>query len=141
MFWNSGKSTPAPLSGVRGVLDNKVTQSDGAKLCKIQTEEIIGAGDKTRDLNNNHHLLLAGGPYSAGTLGYHVGNKVAIPLYLPSIKSIPIKTSQVSTDKPLALARVTRVGLGRGDLLYRLHGALMLVAWLGCAGAGMIIAR
>ena len=82
LFWNSGKSTPAPLSGVRGVLDYKVTQSDGAKLCKIQTEEIIGAGDKTRDLNNNHHLLLAGGPYSAGTLGYHVGNKVATPLYL-----------------------------------------------------------
>ena len=84
MFWNSGKSTPAPLRGVSGILDYKVTQSDGAKLCKIQTEEIIGGGDKTRDLNDNHHLLLAGGPYSAGTLGYHVGNKVVISLDLIS---------------------------------------------------------
>ena len=80
LFWNSGKSTPTPLSGVSGILDYTVSQSDGAKLCRIKTEENIGAGDKTRDLNNNHHLLLAGGPYSAGNLGYHVGNKVAINL-------------------------------------------------------------
>ena len=80
MFWNSGKSTPTPLSGESGILDYKVIQSDGAKLCRIKTEENIGAGDKTRDLNNNHHLLLAGGPYTAGNLGYHVANKVAINL-------------------------------------------------------------
>ena len=75
LFWNNGK-TPAPLSGVTGIRDFQVTQSDGAKLCRIQTEENIGAGDKTRDLNNKHHLLLAGGPYSAGALGYHLANKV-----------------------------------------------------------------
>ena len=77
LVWNNGK-TPEVLSGVTGIREYRVTQSDGAKLCRIQTEEILGAGDKTRDLNRDHHLLLAGGPYSAGSLGYHVGNKVIV---------------------------------------------------------------
>ena len=79
LAWNNGK-TPEVLSGVTGIREYRVTQSDGAKLCRIQTEEVIGAGDKTRDLNREHHLLLAGGPYSAGSLGYHLGNKVSVPL-------------------------------------------------------------
>ena len=78
MVWNNDKS-PAPLSGVTGIRDYKVTQSDGAKLCRIQTDQIIGGGDKTRDLNKEHHLLLAGGPYS-GSLSYHIGNKVVFSL-------------------------------------------------------------
>lgn len=77
LVWNNGK-TPAILSGVTGIRDYRVTQNDGTKLCRIQTEEIIGAGDKTRDLNSEHHLLLAGGPYSAGSLGYHLGDKVVV---------------------------------------------------------------
>ena len=62
-------------------------------------------------------------------------------LFVILVILIYLELLQVATESPLALSRVSSIGIGRGDLLYRLHGALMLVAWLGCAGAGMILAR
>ena len=74
------------------------------------------------DLSEKQNLLLAGGSYSGpGGLSYHLQDKI-------------------SSSAPVNLALVSLVG-GASDLFFRLHGLLMLVAWLGCAGVGMILAR
>ena len=74
------------------------------------------------DLSEKQSLLLAGGSYSGpGGLSYHLQDKI-------------------SSSAPVNLALVGLVG-GASDLFFRLHGLLMLVAWLGCAGVGMILAR
>ena len=74
------------------------------------------------DLTENQNLLLAGGSYSgAGGISYHNQDKIA-------------------SSEPVNLALVSLVA-GSSDLFFRLHGLLMLCAWLGCAGLGMILAR
>ena len=84
--------------------------------------ERISAGARQVDLSEKHNLLLAGGSYpSARSLGYHNKDKIA-------------------SAEPVNLAVLSTVG-GRSDLLFRVHGLLMLCAWLGCAGVGMIMAR
>ena len=83
---------------------------------------MISAGSHQVDLSQDQNLLLAGGSYSsAGNLGYHNENKLA-------------------SAEPVSLALVTSVG-GSSDLFFRLHGLLMVCAWIGCAGVGMILAR
>ena len=119
-YWNNGKS-PQPLEPTEGVVNYQFTKENGGLLCKIVTEEVLKAGSQRADLSEDQTLLLAGGSYSSGNLNYH-------------------NTQKLATSAPVALAQVTRVG-GRGDLLFRIHGLLMLTAWLGCAGAGMILAR
>ena len=47
---------------------------------------------------------------------------------------------KIAAAEPASLKNVSEVGL-RSDLLVKLHGLFMLVAWLGCAGAGMMMAR
>lgn len=64
--------------------------------------------------------LLAGGAYSGGP-SYHSGKK------LPC------------SDKIL-LSNVGVCG-AKSDILMRLHGLFMVVAWLGFAGTGMLFAR
>ena len=122
LFWNSGKIPPQLLSAVSGVKEYKASTSDGSKTCKIKTEAILMGDSHAKDLSQDHFLLLAGGSYNgAGSLGYH------------SLKG--------PTGSAVSLARVGSVAGGRGALLFQLHGVLMLAAWLGCAGAGMIMAR
>lgn len=67
-------------------------------------------------------MLLAGGSYGPGQLSYH-------------------QASKLSTPEPVALARVVNLSGGPSDLLFRIHGLLMILAWIGCSGAGMILAR
>ena len=47
---------------------------------------------------------------------------------------------KIAAAEPVSLKNVSTVGL-KSDLLVKLHGLFMLVAWLGCAGAGMMMAR
>ena len=64
--------------------------------------------------------MLAGGPYATASLSFH--------------------DMKIAAAEPVSLKNVSEVGL-RSDLLVKLHGLFMLVAWLGCAGAGMMMAR
>jgi len=122
LYWNAGKRKPDFLDTKEGILDYSLKREDNTLYCKIKTAEAISAGSHSVDLSQDHNLLLAGGPYSsAGNLGYHNQDKVA-------------------SAEPVSLALVTSVG-GSSDLLFRLHGLLMLCAWVGCAGVGMILAR
>lgn len=49
-------------------------------------------------------------------------------------------TTKDSSADALSLTEVGIVG-AKSNLLYRLHGAFMLAAWIGCAGTGMLVAR
>ena len=83
---------------------------------------MLKAGSHSADLKSQFTILLAGGAYSGpGSLGYHNGDKLA-------------------TGEPVSLGLVSSVG-AKSDILFRLHGLFMLCAWVGCAGAGMIMAR
>ena len=65
-------------------------------------------------------ILLAGGPYSTKTLNFH--------------------TIKQAAGEPVTMSQISTAG-AKSDLLLKLHGLFMLMAWLGCAGAGMIMAR
>ena len=83
---------------------------------------MLKSGSHSVDLTSKFTILLAGGAYNGpGSLSYHLANKLA-------------------TGEPISLAQVSSVG-AKSDLLYRLHGLFMLIGWVGCAGAGMIMAR
>ena len=68
---------------------------------------------------------------------------------VPSSDLEVVKDSETSSSEPKPEAEpnaepeaeAESKAVGRGDLLYWLHGVLILVAWLGCAGAGMILAK
>ena len=91
-------------------------------MCTFKTEGILVGGSHTKDLDyEDHFILLSGGSYSPGNIGYHGNNK------LPSRSAVN-------------LAKVGNV-VGGNSMLLQLHGVLMVAAWLGCAGAGMIMAR
>ena len=91
-------------------------------MCTFKTEEVLVGGSHTKDLDHeDHFILLSGGSYSPGNIGYH-GN------------------TKVPSGSAVNLAKVGNV-VGGNSMLLQLHGVLMVAAWLGCAGAGMIMAR
>ena len=124
--WNAGRSNQVlqPDSGMQ-LLEGSV--EDGASLyCRLnRSNDIEGkAGSavyKYQLAEQSYHLLVATGQFSSRP-SYH-GAGMALP----------------SAEK-VDMTRISSVG-GRGDLFIKLHGALMVVAWLACAGSGMMLAR
>ncbi|XP_067633149.1 putative ferric-chelate reductase 1 homolog isoform X2 [Eurosta solidaginis] len=104
----------------------RLTQSsfiDGVIYCKVQRDMLTEVQGKQFDLSNNkYHILLASGTsLKEDSVGYHdIGR-------LPS-------------DKPINLAVVQNLS-GSSTLLLRLHGAFMLIAWIGTTSLGILLAR
>lgn len=96
---------------------------DGVIYCKVERDAVTEVEGHTFDLiNQKYHLLLATGDnLREGSIGYHSSNRAAA--------AEAIRLSQVGT-----LA-------GRSVLLLRLHGAFMVVAWIGTASVGILLAR
>ena len=121
VYWNNGKS-PQKLSDVKGVRDYKFSSNNGESLCRLTTKQILEAGGHKVDLSEQHHILMAGGQQQTG-VSYHLSDRMF-------------------TDEPISLERIQSLSGGRDPLLlFRIHGLLMLAAWVGCSGAGMILAR
>ena len=124
--WNTGRSHQVlqPDSGMQ-LLEGSV--EDGTDLyCRLnRSNSIEGEAGSTaysyQLAKQSYHLLVATGQFSSG-LSYHGAGRA-----LPSAEKVD-------------MTRISSVG-GRGDLFIKLHGALMVVAWLACAGTGMILAR
>ncbi|XP_030386072.1 putative ferric-chelate reductase 1 homolog isoform X2 [Scaptodrosophila lebanonensis] len=96
---------------------------DGVIYCKVQRDPVTVVQGRTFDLRNNmYHLLVASGTgLKENGVGYHdIGR-------LPS-------------GSPINLAVVQELG-GSSMLLVRLHGAFMIVAWIGTTSLGIIFAR
>ena len=138
LYWNSGQTTPTFLSADVGITDFKYSSQDGITFCTMKrypfhtkmvqssltyffSPSLLKSGDYSVDLTEMQTILLAGGPYAgAGELRFH--------------------TKMLAAGEPVLLRLVSSAG-AKSDLLVKLHGLFMLVAWLGCAGAGMIMAR
>ena len=67
------------------------------------------------------HLLLASGSMSSGRLSKH--------------------TSRIASKAPVNLASVSKVEIGQDSYFDQLHACLMILAWMGSAASGMLIAR
>ncbi|XP_014093279.2 putative ferric-chelate reductase 1 homolog isoform X1 [Bactrocera oleae] len=96
---------------------------DGIIYCKVQRDVVTRVQGKSFDLlNNNYHLLVASGSgLKENSVGYHdIGR-------LPS-------------GSPINLAIVQDLS-GSSTLLLRLHGAFMVIAWIGTTSLGIILAR
>ena len=93
----------------------------GTNFTSIFSPSIIKSKDYSVNLKDDQQtILLAGGPYSTNTLNFH--------------------TMKVAAGSPVSLSEVSAAG-AKSDLLVKLHGQFMLMAWLGFAGAGLIMAR
>ncbi|XP_036332126.1 putative ferric-chelate reductase 1 homolog [Rhagoletis pomonella] len=109
-----------PQNGAR-LLQSSVI--DGVIYCKVQRDVVTQVRGKRFDLlNNKYHLLLAAGTaLKDNSVGYHdIGR-------LPSGSPINLAVVQALT--------------GSSTLLLRLHGAFMVIAWIGTTSLGILLAR
>lgn len=121
--------TPQPNLGStrQGVPQGVITQLngsyvDGTIYCKMEREALTTILGREFDLNNNrYHLLVAiGDIVHDDSVGYHF--------------------QRLASSQAILLGEVQYLR-GRSVLLFRLHGAFMLVAWIGAASAGILLAR
>jgi hypothetical protein len=118
LYWNNGQS-PKKIGDVPA---EKISSADGRLMCEVSTAGVLKAGDQEVDLRGDIVPILAGGSYSGGTVSYHTN------------------TGRIAAEKPVSLATVQNIG-SKSELLIQLHGVLLVVAWLGCGGTGMLLAR
>lgn len=96
---------------------------DGIIYCKVQRDVVTQVRGKSFNLlNNKYHLLVASGTgLKENSVGYHdIGR-------LPS-------------GSPTNLAIVQDLSAS-STILLRLHGAFMVIAWIGTTSLGIILAR
>ena len=131
--WNTGHSNLPMVERVGQLRLVQGSLVDGELYCRLTLDNYLTGrpplpGAETFHLSldlESHHLLLAGGRAPAlppGSLTYH-GPRLA----------------QASSEK-VQLSRLSHVHIKR-DLLLKCHGVVMVIAWLGCAGSGIILAR
>lgn len=96
---------------------------DGTIYCKVQRNALSTVRGQEFDLvNNRFHVLIASGSSVESThVGYHDIGRWA------------------SGDAQL-LADISEFA-GKSNLLLRLHAGFMLVAWIGTASVGILMAR
>ena len=83
-----------------------------------------GSEQKSYDIGSGkYHMLLSIGPFasSSGNLNYH--------------------NDRIVSAKPLNLKSVESVELQRKGWMAQIHGFLMILAWMGSAASGMMLAR
>ena len=127
--WNSGK-TNQMMVDVEGTKLLEGSMEDGEDLyCKLERNNwivgyppISGSGQFLYELDKRkYHLLLSGGFYSS-SLTYHGPGMAQASKEKVDMK----KLSSVNTSS---------------NILMKAHGVLMVLAWLGCAGSGIVLAR
>lgn len=91
--------------------------------CQVEREPVTVINGMRFDLpKQSYFLLLASGSgVRPTTVDYH-------------------DIVRLASAQPLRLSEVSSVA-GRSKLLLRLHGAFMIVAWIGTASIGILLAR
>jgi hypothetical protein len=127
--WNHGKSNQM-IVDIEGTRLVEGSMKDGEDLYfKIERNNWIigypplaGSGQFLYELDNSkYHLLLSEGSYSR-SLTYH-GPGMA------QASQEKVDLTEISSIKTYF------------NILLKAHGVLMVVAWLGCAGSGTVLAR
>ncbi|CAB0030082.1 unnamed protein product [Trichogramma brassicae] len=122
MSWNNGTTNTRMATPPNAVDLISSSLVDGVISCKFSRNKLTQIQGRTFNLvEKPYFLLLARGQkvYSSG-IGYH--------------------DKREAWAEPRLLAIIGR-NAGAGDLLVRLHGALMLAAWIGTTSIGMLLAR
>lgn len=96
---------------------------DGKIYCKIERNAVSTVHGVTFDLvNNKYHLLVATGKsLKENSVGYH-------------------DLGRLSSSAPQFLSEIAEFQ-GKSNLLLRLHAAFMIIAWIGTASTGILLAR
>ncbi|KAJ8673430.1 hypothetical protein QAD02_004692, partial [Eretmocerus hayati] len=123
MSWNDGKKNFREPTLDEAVRLTNGSVRDGTIYCRFERKKVTQVRGKTFDLvAKPYNLLIAVGSVAEkNRVGYH-------------------DLGRSSSSEPKLLADVGRLA-SASDLLTRLHGALMLVSWLGTASVGMLLAR
>ncbi|XP_077295552.1 putative ferric-chelate reductase 1 homolog [Arctopsyche grandis] len=97
--------------------------TDGILYCQFTRDTRSTVRDVTFDLVNDryHIMIVSGDDLKANSVGFH--SKVF-----------------ERSEKKIALSDVGNVA-GASKLLLRLHGAFMLIAWIGTSSCGILLAR
>lgn len=126
----SSYTSPRPNLGVSrdGVPQNIARLLSGSYIngtiyCLVERDSLSTVNGKTFDLvNNKYHLLLAtGASVSPNRVDFHT-------------------IGYSASGSPINLAEVQNLA-GSSNLLVRLHGAFMIVAWIGTTSLGILLAR
>ncbi|KAF0292622.1 putative ferric-chelate reductase 1 [Amphibalanus amphitrite] len=133
--YNFGHESSIPIraSSKEGLLVSDVTSQyrDGLLICEFTHSARFTIRGQDFDLGKDGlHLMIASGTTSADVERrpqYHLGTK--------RVTGAPVPLSSSAGG-----ARVYGAASDSGTL-YRAHGALMIVAWLGTASLGMMLAR
>jgi len=130
LSWNKGKSNIQGVQGLDLLQKISVTAVDGAKSCDFTLPNELkftppgGSEQKSYDIGSGkYHMLLSIGPFesSTGNLNYH--------------------SDKVVSAKPLNLKSFKSVELQAKGWMAQIHGFLMILAWMGSAASGMMLAR
>jgi len=130
LSWNKGKSNIQGVQGLDLLQKISVTAVDGAKSCDFTLPNELkftppgGSEQKSYDIGSGkYHMLLSIGPFesSTGNLFYH--------------------SDKVVSAKPLNLKSFKSVELQAKGWMAQIHGFLMILAWMGSAASGMMLAR
>ena len=130
--WNTGRTNVPMIEQFANMKMISGANVDGELYCRLHIDNYIevspplaGARTQRYDLTRDqyHVLLSSGHTLPGGVLTYHGGDMTQV------------------TSAPVSLSRVSSVGVKRGQLLVKCHSMIMIIAWLGCAGSGLILAR
>lgn len=120
-YYNQGKSPVPVLPTPLDLVLEGTAKVDGNLYCRFTSPARLSGGGQQFDLTGGQfYPLLAGGAIEDSTIQYH-DEKIA---------------GGIAVD----FTAVAAVGAA-SDLIMRFHGFIMMAAWLGCAGTGMVIAR
>ncbi|KAG1668403.1 putative ferric-chelate reductase 1 [Nymphon striatum] len=122
--WNvdkPGKTSNILSSPEVGISQTSGTYQDGTILCQFIRGIKTSIEGNTFDLNSTEYfLLLAVGPVGNGNMEYHDKRWVS---------ASALKLTSASLVK------------GNTNLMAKIHGMLMIMAWVGTASIGMLLAR
>ena len=127
--WNVGGGARNNIIGLQGVdfTNVNITSADGVSYCYFEVDSVMSVtppnDDPKRDFDlsdQRYHLLLALGPMQSGNLGQH--------------------TQRIASGSPVDFKSFEAIQ-AQSNILLRVHGALMVLAWMGAASAGMFFAR
>lgn len=123
--WNGDGYKNSPVERTSGVDYRKREHADGMLTCSWHRSHLTKIGPQTfNTLKNNYHILLASGPLVAGT----------------DVKSQ--HKHRGSTDTPVNLQQSqVSASASDSDLFIKLHGSLMITAWILFVSVGILLAR
>lgn len=121
MSYNEGKSNTRLRDATSGLKLMEGKYNDGNLYCRFERQAQLVIADKHFDMAKEYHLFLARGPASDNGISYHDRQKTV-------------------TARSVSLAETGSVGASKGTLV-KLHGALMVAAWMFAASCGILFAR